>query len=218
MSTINNRDIPLGSRRSTINKFKKNKGVKHVKANKFEEQEFWKRARNIRFQKQSREDNFAGEEEAEAAVLLAPKAKAKAKAKDAPACTIFTWNYLGEEEKIEVYQYDADRSIPGHENDETGWTYGSLTQDTMPISTSGRSNIITTIINVEKTLRAHDVTFHFEKNGAFWECHNYDNLFFLRLWLVDDDILVLEPIVGMGEPATFYEFYHFKLFNYWWVA
>ena len=218
MSTLNNTDILVPRRtRFEKNKFKKNKGVKYNKDKKFGEQEFWKRARNIRFQKQSREDNFAGETFPEEDMLVESSVKV-CETKDAPACSIFTWNHLGEEEKIEVYKYDANRRIPGHENDEIGWTYGSLTEDTMTICTNGINNIITTIVNVEKTLRAHDVTFHFEKNGAFWECHTYDNLFFLRLWLVDDDVLVLEPIVGMGEPATFYEFYYFKLFNSWWVA
>ena len=60
MANINNSDISRGSRRSNINLHKK-KELAPSKEDKYAEQEFWKRARNIRFQKQSREDNFAGD-------------------------------------------------------------------------------------------------------------------------------------------------------------
>ena len=55
-------DICNDSHRSAINHHKKNKGVKRSGGAKYIEASFWKRARNIRFHRQSREDNFAGPE------------------------------------------------------------------------------------------------------------------------------------------------------------
>ena len=64
-NSINFSDLGnIASHRSGINKHKKNKGVKRVIEGKYAEQQFWKRARNIRFHKQSREDNAHHEEPA----------------------------------------------------------------------------------------------------------------------------------------------------------
>ena len=57
MSIININISDLGnstSARSSINKHKKNKGVNRVIEGKYAEQQFWKRARNIRFHKNNR--------------------------------------------------------------------------------------------------------------------------------------------------------------------
>ena len=211
MSTLNNSDIMVSNRtRDMKNKFKKNKGVKHTKAIKFEVQEHWKRAFNIRYQKQSRKDNFVGEDDEEEYPVVATKTKTEDD--DYERVVVFTQNpWGGRQEKIEVYKYDADRCIPGHE-----WTYGALTKDTLMLGTNGSSNIMTAVIDIENVLRHHQISFHFENNGAFWECQSDDHLFFLRLWLVDDDMLVLEPIVGIGEPDTFMDYYYNTLFVPYW--
>lgn len=211
MSTLNNCDLPSGSHRVAINKFKKDKGVKHIKDKKFKDQEFWKRARNIRFQKQSREDNFAGETD------MFPEEDYPTTTKAVPACVVFTENpWGGRQEKIEVYMYDANRRIPDNDR---GHTYGALTEDTLTIGTNGSSNILTAVVGIENVLRSNGIAFHFENNGAFWECQSDNHFFFLRLWLVENDVLVLEPIVGIGEPDAFRDYYYNTLFvPFWFIA
>jgi hypothetical protein len=53
-------ELSYDSRRSNINRTKKLVPAK-VPGSKYKDQEFWKRARNVRFHKQSREQNFSGD-------------------------------------------------------------------------------------------------------------------------------------------------------------
>ena len=212
MATINYTDIPNSSHRNSINKKKRNKGVKRGKNPSYVEEKFWKRARNIRFQKQSRVDNYY-DYDYDYDCDDDYDHKTETVAEPIPPLVGFEETADGNQVEISVYHHDPTQIIPGTtEAFEGGLLYGPLNEDTLEIGFGSNINILSTKRNIEHVLRLNKVAFDFDADGAIWTCRSDDHLFFLRLWIRDKTSIVIEPIVGMGGPDTFANYYYYDLF------
>ena len=187
MSTLNNSDIMVSNRtRDMKNKFKKNKGVKHTKAIKFEVQEHWKRAFNIRYQKQSRKDNFVGvtfPDEDNIVPATVPEIVPVPVQHLVPSVSFTTLDWVHERggwtksPVVEVTQFDADE----HDSDEEFILLGDITDD----------NIARAIKQIEFGLRSLGLTFKFWPSLAMWDCAHEDFVFSVRLWWSTEDKLMV---------------------------
>ena len=206
MSTLDNSDIDLNhfSRREGINYYKEDKGVKRSKGNKYAEQEFWKRARNVRFQKQSRDDNFVGETFPEDDYAL-PETESM------PPVEILDVHSIPS--VVKVYHHDTTRIIPGTEHTGLNLTYSEINDDALKIGSGASMNIMSAKHAVDNVLQFNKVPFQFDSDGAIWECRTTEHHFFLRFWINLGDELVLEPIVCVGDHDTFLDYYYYDLFN-----
>ena len=208
MSILNNSDIDINhfSHREGINYYKKDKGVKRSKGNNYAEQAFWKRARNVRRQKQSRDDNFVGETfpEDDYTVYMEPETDSMAPVE------VFDETCSA---RINVYHHDTTRIIPGTEHSGLNLTYSEINDDALKIGSGDSMNIMSAKRAVDNVLQFNNVAFQFDNDGAIWECRTTDHYFFLRLWINLGDELVLEPIVCMGNHDEFLNYYYYDLFN-----
>ena len=189
MSILNNCDISSGSRRSIINKFKGNKHISIIKrGDKHADQEFWKRARNIRFQKQSRVDNFVGETFPEddfvPAVVQVPVQHL------VPMASFTSLDWVHERDgwtktpNVEVTQFEADE----HDSDEEFILLGDITDD----------NIARAIKKIELGLRSLGLAFKFWPSLAMWDCAHEDFAFSVRLWWSTEDKLMIGTSFDVG--------------------
>jgi hypothetical protein len=208
MSILNNSDIDHFSHREGINYYKKDKGVKRSKGNNYAEQAFWKRARNVRRQKQSRDDNFVGETFPEDDYALREDPETDS---SMPPVEIFCTDSIPN--VVKVYHHDTTRIIPGTEHTGLNLTYSEINDDALKIGSSNSMNIMSAKHAVDNVLQFNKVPFQFDSDGAIWECRTTEHHFFLRLWINLGDDLVLEPIVCVGDHDTFLDYYYYDLFN-----
>ena len=203
MANINNSDISCGSRRSNINLHKK-KELAPSKEDKYAEQEFWKRARNIRFQKQSREDNFAGdtfsEDECVPEPAPAPAAPEPAAPEPEPVDEppplrqplFMTGKFeLSGQEEVGVM------SVPYYLDMRSPHIVGKFTAARI-------KTVVFRIDTLLKNINAH--VDHFEPKIAEWSgrvrlSSNREELpFEIRLWHKDDDLLL--EVMGLKTDAA----------------
>jgi hypothetical protein len=208
MATINYTDLPNNSHRDSINKKKKNKGVKRDKNPSYVEEKFWKRARKVRSQKQSRADNFVGETPFPEDDCALPETDSM------PPVEVFDETCS---KQIKVYHHDTTRIIPGTEHTGLNLTYSEINDDALKIGSINSMNIVSAKHAVDNVLQFNKVAFQFDNDGAIWECRTTDHYFFLRLWINCGDELVLEPIVCTGDHDTFLNYYYYDLFNAFFV-
>ena len=220
MANINNSDLSRGSRRSDIKK----KELAPIKEDKYAEQEFWKRARNIRFQKQSREDNFVGETFPEDDDCVpAAKSEPAPAAKSEPALSVPEPEpALAEPAPAPALAEPADEPPPLHlplfmtgkfelsGQEEVGVMSVPYYLDLRSPHIVGKfsaARIKTIVFRIDtllKNINAHIE--HFEPKIAEWSgrvmmSSNHEELpFEIRLWRKNDDLLL--EVMGLKTEAA----------------
>lgn len=212
MSYLNNTDIATASHRNSINRFKKNKGVKRSKTEKYAESKFWKRAKSIRLHKQSREDNYVGETfpdfhpandlcAATAAVSQHPEPQPEPE-----TLNVIEQHNLNESSIIKV-------SIIYAENEEFN---NNIDVDVAYVHVSPYwldTAIVTLKRKIESELKAKGTVFQFEYDGAVWECLSKHHHFMLQLMVIKtaekDPVIVIEKTLLRGDAKKKKKDLHF---------
>lgn len=190
-------DIYINSRRGVINRFKKNKGVKRTSDHdKYAEQNFWKRARNIQLQKQSRNDNYVREDDDEY-VAPAPARKLVFPELPAPVFVDMPWTVTvptpGRGKSCTTTRLNV-RSVPPQL---------VLYQPTVlgPVSTD---LIHLKIRQIEYFMEQAGVPYVNDYDTASWTCYNDSFVAQMRLWHQNDK-LILEAGYRDGNFDDFYQ-------------
>ena len=197
MSYINYSDLAPESHRNSVNRFKKNKGLKYSRTEKHAESKFWKRAKRIRLHKQSREDNYVGEtfpdfeydDKTPPEVLSSPPDDFVAAIED---------HDFYDSSTIKVYKIYAENDDykSKHDIDILG-----------DACTHVDTNIVTLKLEIDSALASFGALFQFDYDGACWECLTQHHHFILRMFIVEfgkEKSIVLEKTLLRGNRITFF--------------
>lgn len=199
---MNVNDIYINSHRAGINRFKKNKGVKRTSDDKHAEQNFWKRARNIQLQKQSRNDNydasFSDEEENvswEAKARKLFESPHKQEIVNAPVFVDMPWTVtVPTPERWSATARVNVHSVPPQLVLNQPTILGPVNPDIIHLK----------IRQIEYFMEQAGVPFVLDHDNALWNCYSESFVAQMRLWHKNGS-LILEPGWRDGEFDDFYK-------------